>query len=98
MDSCLDSARRYSIDCAVEAAIWADLNMDKFFDKFLESAASVYLPKLEEIADARKQELEEIMSMVRSDPDQVEAWFAKEIGKLGNMDMKDIVKNSMPKV
>ena len=60
-------------------------------DKLMESATSAYLPKLEEMAETRKAELLEIKSKVRTDPDQVEAWFDKEIGKLSNMDIKDMM-------
>lgn len=68
--------------------------MDKFMDRLLESAASAYMPRLEEMARARKAELEETKAKVRASPDQVEAWFDKEIEKLQNMDVKEIVKNA----
>jgi hypothetical protein len=65
--------------------------LDKLMDKLMESATSAYLPKLEEMAETRKAELLEIKSKVRTDPDQVEAWFDKEMGKLSNMDIKDMM-------
>ena len=58
-------------------------------DKLMESAASAYLPRLEQMAEARKAELAEIKAKVRTNPEQVEEWFDKEIEKLGNMDIKD---------
>ena len=68
--------------------------MDKFIDRLMESAASVYGPRLEEMTRARKTELEEMKSKVRTSPDKVEAWFDKEIEKLQNMDVKEIMKNA----
>jgi hypothetical protein len=68
--------------------------LDKFVDKLLEGAASAYAPKVEEMAKARKAELEEIKIKVRTNPEQVEAWFDKEMEKLQNMDIKEIMKNA----
>lgn len=68
--------------------------MDRFMDRLMESAAAAYMPKLEEMAKARKTELEEMKSKVRASPEEVEAWFDKEIDKLGNMDVKDMMKNA----
>ena len=63
-------------------------------DKLIESATSAYMPKVEEMAKARKAELEELKTKVRTSPEQVEAWFEKEIEKLQNMDIKEIMKNA----
>lgn len=60
----------------------------------MESAAAVYMPRIEEMAKARKAELEEMKAKVRADPQQVEAWFDREMEKLGSMDVKEIVKNA----
>jgi hypothetical protein len=68
--------------------------MDKFMDKLIESATSAYMPKVEEMAKTRKAELEEVKAKVRTNPDQVELWFEKEIEKLQNMDIKEIMKNA----
>lgn len=68
--------------------------MDRFMDKLMESAAAAYMPKIEEMKKARKAELEEMRAKVKTDPGQVEAWFDKEIEKLGNMDVKDMMKNA----
>ena len=68
--------------------------LDKFMDKLVESASSAYMPKVEEMAKARKAELEEIKIKVRTNPEHVEAWFDKEIEKLQNMDIKEIMKNA----
>jgi HPt (histidine-containing phosphotransfer) domain-containing protein len=65
--------------------------LDRFMDKIMESAASAYLPRLEHIAEQRRTELIEMKSKVRTEPEQVESWFDKEIEKLGNMDIKDLM-------
>jgi hypothetical protein len=68
--------------------------LDKFMEKMIEGATSAYLPKLEEKAKARKAELEEMKLKVRSNPEEVEEWFEKEIDKLQNINIKDIMKNA----
>lgn len=68
--------------------------LDKFMDRLMESAAGAYLPKLEEMAKARKAELEEMKAKIRTNPDEVEAWFDKEIAKLENIDVKEMMKNA----
>ncbi|MDQ3873177.1 MAG: hypothetical protein M3258_06150 [Thermoproteota archaeon] len=68
--------------------------MDKFMDKLIESATSAYMPKVQEMAKTRKAELEEVKAKVRTNPEQVEAWLEKEIEKLQNMDIKEIMKNA----
>ncbi|MEW6604678.1 MAG: hypothetical protein AB1351_08330 [Thermoproteota archaeon] len=68
--------------------------LDKFMDRLMESAVGAYMPKLEEMAKARKAELEEMKAKMRTNPDEVEAWFDKEIAKLENMDVKEMMKNA----
>ncbi|MDQ3854183.1 MAG: hypothetical protein M3299_15285 [Thermoproteota archaeon] len=68
--------------------------LDKFMEKMIEGATSAYLPKLEEKAKARKAELEEMKLKVRTNPEQVEEWLDKEIDKLQNIDIKEIMKNA----
>ncbi len=63
-------------------------------EKMIESATSAYIPKVEEKAKARKAELEEMKVKVRAKPEQVEEWFDKEIDKLHNIDIKQIMKNA----
>jgi hypothetical protein len=65
--------------------------LDKLMDKLIESAASAYMPKLEEMAEARRVELLEIRSKVRTNPEWVEIWLDKEIEKLSSMDIKDLM-------
>ncbi len=68
--------------------------LDKFMEKMIESATSAYVPKVEEKAKARKEELEEMKLRVRTNPEQVEEWFDKEIDKLQKIDIKEIMKNA----
>ena len=68
--------------------------LDKFMDRLMESAASAYLPQIEKMAEARKAELAEMKASVRADPEKVEAWLDKEIDKLSNMDVKDMMKGA----
>ena len=63
-------------------------------EKMIESATSAYIPKVEERAKARKAELEDMKVKVRTNPEQVEEWFDKEIDKLQNIDIKEIMKNA----
>jgi 3-methyladenine DNA glycosylase AlkD len=68
--------------------------LDKFMEKMMESATSAYLPRVEEKVRTRKSELEEVRMKVRTNPEQVEEWFDKEIDKLKNINIKDILKNA----
>jgi hypothetical protein len=68
--------------------------LDKFMEKVVEGASSAYLPRVEEKVRARKSELEEIKIKVRTNPEQVEEWFDREIDKLQNINLKEIMKNA----
>jgi hypothetical protein len=68
--------------------------IDKFMERLMESAASAYAPRLEEMARLRKAEIEQMRSKIRTNPEQVEAWLDKEIEKLQKIDVKDIMKNA----
>ena len=63
-------------------------------ERLMEGAAAAYAPRLEEMARLRKAELKEMRAKIRTNPEQVEAWFDREIEKLQNMDLKDIMKNA----
>ena len=65
--------------------------LDKWMEKMLQSAASAYMPQLGSIADSRRAELIEIKSLIRTKPEEVEAWFDKEIEKVGKMDVSDML-------
>ena len=60
----------------------------------IETATSAYVPKVEEKAKARKAELEDMKAKVRTNPQQVEEWFDKEINRLQNIDIREILKNA----
>ena len=68
--------------------------LDKFMEKMIETATSAYVPKVEEKAKARKAELENMKAKVRINPEQVEDWFDKEINRLQNIDIREIMKNA----
>ena len=65
--------------------------LDRFIDRLMESAASAYMPRIEEIAELRRKELVEIKSKIRSEPEAVEAWFDTEIDKVGKIEPKDLL-------
>lgn len=60
-------------------------------DRLMESAASAYMPRIEEMAELRRKELVEIKSKIRSEPEAVEAWFDTEIDKVGKIEPKDLL-------
>ena len=64
--------------------------LDKFMAKLMESAATAYMPQIEQMTEKRRKELTEIKSKVRSDPSSVEEWFEQELGKLDKMDPADL--------
>jgi hypothetical protein len=68
--------------------------LDKLMEKMIDSATSAYAPKLEEKASARREELEQVRNKIRTDPDQVEEWFNKEIEKLSNINIKELMKDA----
>jgi 3-methyladenine DNA glycosylase AlkD len=68
--------------------------LDKLMEKMIENATSAYLPKVEEKAKARREELEQIKRKIRKNPEHVEQWFDNEIEKLSRIEIKQIVKNA----
>ena len=68
--------------------------LDKVMEKMIESVTSAYIPKVEEKANARRTELEQMKIKVRANPAEVEEWFDKEIEKLMSIDIKQIMKNA----
>ena len=69
--------------------------LDKFVNQLMESATLYYMPRIEEMARARKAELEEMKVKVRTSPAEVEAWFGKEIQKLSNREDRRVVRQRM---
>ncbi|HZE79234.1 MAG TPA: hypothetical protein VE089_11870 [Nitrososphaeraceae archaeon] len=65
--------------------------LDKFFERFLETAYSAYKPKLEEMSQMRTKELRQIKEKVRKSPDEVELWFDREIEKVSTVDVSYIL-------
>ncbi len=68
--------------------------LDKLMEKMIDSATSAYAPKLEEKVKARKEELEQVKNKIRTNPDQVEEWFNKELEKLSNINIKELMKDA----
>lgn len=50
------------------------------------------MPKIENLSNARVQELTEIKSKIRTCPQEVEQWFDSEIAKIGSIDLSNIFK------
>jgi hypothetical protein len=65
---------------------------DKFTEKLIENAVSSYMPKFQEISSDRIAELACMKAKVRTSPDEVEAWFDKEVVKARDMDLDGILK------
>ena len=65
---------------------------DKFTEKMVENALSGYMPKLQEMSKERAEELEHIKAKVRSNPEEVEAWFDGEIAKARDVDAMGVLK------
>jgi hypothetical protein len=64
---------------------------DNMMEKLMASAAATYMPKLGRITLERKSELEGMRSKVLTDPEEVQAWFEKEIKKLETMNVADML-------
>jgi hypothetical protein len=64
---------------------------DNFVERILLNVASQYVPKLLYVACTRANELTLMKAKIRTSPDEVEAWFDKEIEKVRNMDMSDLI-------
>lgn len=58
-------------------------------EKLMQNATAVYQPALEKMAEQRAKELEEIRAKIRTSPEEVEAWFEKEIAKVGNVNINE---------
>lgn len=63
------------------------------FEKILESAVASYLPGLEKMTEKRMEELAQMRKKVRSHPKEVEDWFEKEMSKLGNANVRNIIED-----
>jgi hypothetical protein len=66
--------------------------IDKIMERMLQNVASAYIPKFKDIANAKAHELASMKEKVRTCPEEVEAWFDKEIEKVSNLDIADFVE------
>jgi hypothetical protein len=69
-----------------------DALLDKFTEKLIQNAMSSYMPKLKEMSSDRVAELADMKAKVRTNPDEVELWFDREITKAQTMNFDDILK------
>ena len=65
---------------------------NNILERILQNVASQYMPKLQNIACTRANELTVMKGKVRTSPVEVEAWFDKEIEKLRNVDLSDLIE------
>lgn len=63
------------------------------FDKLLENVLAQYMLGIAKMSEAKRAELEELRAKVRTCPEEVEAWFDKEIDKLSDKNIKDLIQN-----
>ena len=65
---------------------------NNLLERILQNVASQYMPKLQNIACTRANELTVMKGKVRTSPVEVEAWFDKEIEKLRKGDLSDLIE------
>ena len=58
---------------------------DQLTKKMLETAFSSYMPRIQELAQRRTEELKDIKSRIRTEPEKVEEWFDEEVRKAHNI-------------
>jgi hypothetical protein len=68
--------------------------LDNWMEKLMQNAVSAYMPQLEAMRETRKAELAAMGEKIRTKPEEVEAWFDKEIQKLESMNVTDIIKQN----
>ena len=70
----------------------SDIHMfDNFMERILISVASQYIPKLQNITSVRADEVTVIKEKILTSPEEVEAWFDKEIERVHNVDMLGLI-------
>lgn len=62
-------------------------------EKLVEGVASAYSTQLVSISRDRNKQLAYIKSKIRTNPDEVEAWFDREIARIGAIDFSDLLHN-----
>jgi hypothetical protein len=55
--------------------------LDKFIERMLQNVASVYMSKFKDIANTIVHDLASMKEKVRTCPEEVEAWFDRELKK-----------------
>ena len=55
-------------------------------ERFLAGALDAYMPRLAKMREERAAELAQIKSKIRTNPEEVEAWYDAEMEKIGSMD------------
>ena len=64
---------------------------DNFMERILVSVASQYIPKLQNITSVRADEVTVMKEKILTSPEEVEAWFDKEIETVRNVDMLGLI-------
>lgn len=62
------------------------------FDKLRENALAQYMPGITRMTEVKRAELAEMRAKVRITPEEVEAWFDKEIAKLTDENIKSLIR------
>lgn len=62
-------------------------------ERLVEGMVSAYSSKVEAISKIRVEQLTEIRAKIRTNPDEVEAWFEREIEKIREIDLSDLLRN-----
>ena len=62
-----------------------------FMERILVSVASQYIPKLQNITSVRADEVTVMKEKILTSPEEVEAWFDKEIERVRNVDMLGLI-------
>ena len=97
LDNRLGGPGNHSPNCAAENIVRANLIvwgklMFNFTERLVEGVASAYSSQIEAISKVRAEQLADIKSKIRTNPDEVEAWFDKEIARIGKIDVSDLFR------
>jgi aspartate aminotransferase-like enzyme len=68
--------------------------LENFTNKLLENVVSAYSSRVEDMAQTRGAELASVKSKIRVNPEEVEAWFDREIDKVKGIDINAILRNA----
>ncbi|HEY7734305.1 MAG TPA: hypothetical protein VIB07_05885 [Nitrososphaera sp.] len=67
--------------------------LENFTNKLFENVVSAYSSKVADMAQTRGAELAIVKSKIRIHPEEVEAWFDREIDKVNGIDINAILRN-----